>query len=167
LITVRQKGDFRLGEATIAAELPADADVARYLADRTDELDRRLKRFARLLRAGRRDGVSLVRGTLKVTPLSAITPPEADAIDRRLDGATTGGDHRAAAGGQRAHGFASVLATNTPLSIGDLLHVLAVSLVTSKGAHGVPGSAIVILAATLNAVPSIPAIGLVLVLSVD
>jgi aerobic C4-dicarboxylate transport protein len=58
-------------------------------------------------------------------------------------------------------------ATNTPLSIGDLLLVLSVSLVTSKGAHGVPGSAIVILAATLNAVPSIPAIGLVLVLSVD
>ena len=58
-------------------------------------------------------------------------------------------------------------ATNTPLSLGDLLLILAVSLVTSKGAHGVPGSAIVILAATLNAVPSIPAIGLVLVLSVD
>jgi aerobic C4-dicarboxylate transport protein len=58
-------------------------------------------------------------------------------------------------------------ATNTPLSLGDLLLVLGVSLVTSKGAHGVPGSAIVILAATLNAVPSIPAIGLVLVLSVD
>jgi aerobic C4-dicarboxylate transport protein len=58
-------------------------------------------------------------------------------------------------------------ATNTPLSLGDLLLILGVSLVTSKGAHGVPGSAIVILAATLNAVPSIPAIGLVLVLSVD
>ena len=58
-------------------------------------------------------------------------------------------------------------ATNTPLSIGDLLLVLGISLLTSKGAHGVPGSAIVILAATLNAVPSIPAIGLVLVLSVD
>ena len=58
-------------------------------------------------------------------------------------------------------------ATNTPLSLGDLLLVLAVSLVTSKGAHGVPGSAIVILAATLNAVPTIPAIGLVLVLSVN
>jgi aerobic C4-dicarboxylate transport protein len=58
-------------------------------------------------------------------------------------------------------------ATSTPLSLGDLLLVLAVSLVTSKGAHGVPGSAIVILAATLNAVPTIPAIGLVLVLSVD
>jgi aerobic C4-dicarboxylate transport protein len=58
-------------------------------------------------------------------------------------------------------------ATNTPLSIGDLLLVLGISLVTSKGAHGVPGSAIVILAATLSAVPAIPAIGLVLVLSVD
>jgi aerobic C4-dicarboxylate transport protein len=58
-------------------------------------------------------------------------------------------------------------ATNTPLSLGDLLLVLAVSLITSKGAHGVPGSAIVILLATLNAVPTIPVIGLVLVLSVD
>jgi aerobic C4-dicarboxylate transport protein len=45
--------------------------------------------------------------------------------------------------------------------------VLAISLITSKGAHGMPGSAIVILAATLNAVPAIPAIGLVLVLSID
>ena len=58
-------------------------------------------------------------------------------------------------------------ATNTPLPFGDLLLVLGISLVTSKGAHGVPGSAIVILAATLSAVPAIPAIGLVLVLSVD
>jgi Na+/H+-dicarboxylate symporter len=40
--------------------------------------------------------------------------------------------------------------------------VLGISLVTSKGAHGVSGSAIVILAATLSAVPAIPAIGLVL-----
>jgi aerobic C4-dicarboxylate transport protein len=58
-------------------------------------------------------------------------------------------------------------ATNTPLSLGDLLLVLAVSLVTSKGAHGIPGSAIVILLATLNAVPTVPVLGLVLVLSVD
>ena len=58
-------------------------------------------------------------------------------------------------------------ATNTQLSLGDLLLVLAVSLVTSKGAHGVPGSAIVILLATLNAVPAVPVLGLVLVLSVD
>ena len=58
-------------------------------------------------------------------------------------------------------------ATNTPLSFGDLMLVLGISLITSKGAHGMPGSAIVILAATLNAVPAIPAIGLVLVLSID
>lgn len=58
-------------------------------------------------------------------------------------------------------------ATNTPLALGDLLTILGVSLITSKGAHGVPGSAIVILAATLGAIPAIPAIGLVLVLSVD
>jgi len=58
-------------------------------------------------------------------------------------------------------------ATNTPLSTGDLLAILGVALITSKGAHGVPGSAIVILAATLAAIPAIPAIGLVLVLAVD
>jgi aerobic C4-dicarboxylate transport protein len=58
-------------------------------------------------------------------------------------------------------------ATNTPLATSDLLLILGVSLITSKGAHGVPGSAIVILAATLSAVPAIPVIGLVLVLSVD
>lgn len=58
-------------------------------------------------------------------------------------------------------------ATNTPVSMTDLLTILAISLVTSKGAHGVPGSAIVVLAATLHAIPAIPVIGLVLVLSVD
>jgi aerobic C4-dicarboxylate transport protein len=58
-------------------------------------------------------------------------------------------------------------ATNTPISMSDLLTILAIALVTSKGAHGVPGSAIVVLAATLQAIPAIPAVGLVLVLSVD
>jgi aerobic C4-dicarboxylate transport protein len=58
-------------------------------------------------------------------------------------------------------------ATNTALSMSDLLTILGVSLLTSKGAHGVPGSAIVVLAATLSAMPVIPAIGLVLVLAVD
>ncbi len=55
-------------------------------------------------------------------------------------------------------------ATNTPVSMTDLLTILAIALVTSKGAHGVPGSAIVVLAATLQAIPAIPAVGLVLVL---
>jgi aerobic C4-dicarboxylate transport protein len=58
-------------------------------------------------------------------------------------------------------------ATNTPLAMSDLLAILAVALITSKGAHGVPGSAIVILAATLSAIPAIPVVGLVLVLSID
>ena len=58
-------------------------------------------------------------------------------------------------------------AANTPLSFTSLLVILGVALITSKGAHGVPGSAIVILAATLTAIPDIPVIGLVLVLSVD
>ena len=58
-------------------------------------------------------------------------------------------------------------ATNTPLATGDLVSILAIALITTKGAHGVPGSAIVILAATLTAIPAIPVVGLVLVLSVD
>ena len=58
-------------------------------------------------------------------------------------------------------------ATGTPLAMTDLLTILLVSLVTSKGAHGIPGSALVILAATLTAVPAIPVVGLVLVLAVD
>src|SRR5437870_9360720 len=58
-------------------------------------------------------------------------------------------------------------ATNTPLSMVDLLTILGLAPVTSNGPHGVPVSGIVILAATLTAIPAIPAIGLVLVLSVD
>jgi aerobic C4-dicarboxylate transport protein len=58
-------------------------------------------------------------------------------------------------------------ATNTPLSAHDLALVLLVSLITSKGAHGIPGSAIVILAATLKAIPAIPVVGLVLILPID
>jgi aerobic C4-dicarboxylate transport protein len=58
-------------------------------------------------------------------------------------------------------------ATNTPLGTGDLIAILGVSLLTSKGAHGVPGSALVILAATLTAIPALPVAGLALVLVVD
>ncbi len=58
-------------------------------------------------------------------------------------------------------------ACNIELSMTDLLSILLVSLITSKGAHGIPGSALVILAATLSVIPALPAIGLVLLLSVD
>lgn len=58
-------------------------------------------------------------------------------------------------------------ATNTPLSGSTLALILLVSLLTSKGAHGIPGSATVVLAATLTAIPSIPVLGVALILSVD
>lgn len=58
-------------------------------------------------------------------------------------------------------------ACNIDLSFSHLAAILLVSLITSKGAHGIPGSALVILAATLSVIPSLPAIGLVLLLSVD
>ncbi|WP_151738737.1 C4-dicarboxylate transporter DctA [Acinetobacter junii] len=58
-------------------------------------------------------------------------------------------------------------ACNIDLSMHDLLAILLVSLVTSKGAHVILGSALVILAATLSVIPSLPTIGLVLLLSVD
>ncbi|GAA5017028.1 C4-dicarboxylate transporter DctA [Acinetobacter puyangensis] len=58
-------------------------------------------------------------------------------------------------------------ATGVNLSFHDLLVILLITLFTSKGAHGIPASAIVVLAATLSSFPIIPAIGLVLILSVD
>ena len=58
-------------------------------------------------------------------------------------------------------------ATNTPLEGGTLALILLVSLLTSKGAHGIPGSATVVLAATLTAIPAIPVLGVALILSVD
>ena len=45
--------------------------------------------------------------------------------------------------------------------------VTGTALLTSKGAHGVPGGGIVILAATLAVVPEIPPVGLVLLVAVD
>lgn len=58
-------------------------------------------------------------------------------------------------------------ATDTDLSFAHLMLILGIALMTSKGAHGVRGSVIVVLAATLSAVREIPVIGLVLVLSAD
>lgn len=74
------------GEAAkVAAGLPVASDAGAYLVERARTLDWRLKRFGRLLRQGKLEGVSLVRGRLKVTPLSPLTPPEAEALDRKLD----------------------------------------------------------------------------------
>jgi TnpA family transposase len=69
----------------VATELSIDTDAKAYLAERARMLDWRLKGFSRLLHQGKLDKVSLVRGKLKVAPLPPLTPPEAEALDRRLD----------------------------------------------------------------------------------
>ena len=58
-------------------------------------------------------------------------------------------------------------ATNTPLTLTQTLTILAVLLLTSKGAAGVTGSGFVTLAATFAAIPTIPVAGLALILGVD
>ena len=58
-------------------------------------------------------------------------------------------------------------ATNTPLSIMDQITLLAVLLLTSKGAAGVTGSGFIVLAATLTAVGHVPVAGLALILGID
>ena len=50
-------------------------------------------------------------------------------------------------------------ATNTPLDLGQQLTLLAVLLITSKGAAGVTGSGFIVLAATLSAVGHMPVTG--------
>ena len=57
-------------------------------------------------------------------------------------------------------------ATNTPLGIGQQLGLLAVLLLTSKGAAGVAGAAFVVLAATLSTTGTIPVASVALVLGV-
>ena len=58
-------------------------------------------------------------------------------------------------------------AINTPLDIWAQLGLLAVLLLTSKGAAGVTGSGFVTLAATLAVVDTIPLAGIALLLGVD
>jgi aerobic C4-dicarboxylate transport protein len=58
-------------------------------------------------------------------------------------------------------------ATDTPMSITQQLTLLAVLLLTSKGAAGVTGSGFIVLAATLSAVGGVPVAGLALILGID
>jgi TnpA family transposase len=67
------------------ADLPINVNAGQYLAEKSAELDRRLRHFAHQLRTGHLPGVALVRDKLKVVPLQAATPPEAEVLDRRLD----------------------------------------------------------------------------------
>jgi aerobic C4-dicarboxylate transport protein len=58
-------------------------------------------------------------------------------------------------------------ATNTHLSVGQEFTLLAICLITSKGAAGVTGSGFITLAATLSSMHMIPVEGMVLILGVD
>ena len=58
-------------------------------------------------------------------------------------------------------------ATNTPMTLTQELTLLAVLLLTSKGAAGVTGSGFIVLAATLSAVGNVPVAGLALILGID
>jgi aerobic C4-dicarboxylate transport protein len=58
-------------------------------------------------------------------------------------------------------------ATNVPLSLGQQLGIVAVLLLTSKGAAGVTGSGFIVLAATLSTVGTIPVAGIMLVFGID
>ena len=58
-------------------------------------------------------------------------------------------------------------ATNSPMTLLQQITLLAVLLLTSKGAAGVTGSGFVVLAATLSAVGNVPVGGLALILGID
>ncbi|MCA6215530.1 dicarboxylate/amino acid:cation symporter [Ideonella sp. B7] len=58
-------------------------------------------------------------------------------------------------------------ATDTPLSLMQEITLLAVLLLTSKGAAGVTGSGFIVLAASLGAVGHVPVAGLALILGID
>jgi len=58
-------------------------------------------------------------------------------------------------------------ATNTPLDLTHQVTLLAILLLTSKGAAGVTGSGFIVLAATLSAVGTVPVAGLALILGID
>jgi len=58
-------------------------------------------------------------------------------------------------------------ATNTDLTLAEQLTLLAVAMLSSKGASGVTGSGFVTLAATLAVVPTVPIEGMALILGID
>jgi aerobic C4-dicarboxylate transport protein len=58
-------------------------------------------------------------------------------------------------------------ATNTHLTLVQQLTILAVAVLTSKGASGVQGAAFIALVATMTVIPTIPVAGMALILGID
>jgi TnpA family transposase len=63
-----------------AAELKLPSTADEWLATRGEELDRRLKRFARRLQKGALEGIEFKDDRLHITPVKATTTPEARAF---------------------------------------------------------------------------------------
>ncbi len=76
-------GKSEVSEKAEALAVPAECEG--YLQERSQILDWRLRRFANALRHDRLKGVALRNGVLHVSPTVAITPPEAERLDRDLD----------------------------------------------------------------------------------
>ena len=68
--------------------------------------------------------------------------------------------------GLRIAGFLAQ-ATNTELSAMQMVTILMVAMLTSKGASGVTGAGFVTLAATLSVVPAIPMVALATIVGID
>jgi aerobic C4-dicarboxylate transport protein len=58
-------------------------------------------------------------------------------------------------------------ATNTHLTLMQQLTILAVAVLTSKGASGVQGASFIALVATMTVIPTIPVAGMALILGID
>jgi aerobic C4-dicarboxylate transport protein len=58
-------------------------------------------------------------------------------------------------------------ATNTPLTLAQQLTILAVAVLTSKGASGVQGASFIALVGTLMVIPTIPVAGMAIILGID
>jgi aerobic C4-dicarboxylate transport protein len=58
-------------------------------------------------------------------------------------------------------------ATNTDLTLGQEIGLIAILLLTSKGAAGVTGSGFIVLAATLSSLGTVPVASMALILGVD
>ena len=58
-------------------------------------------------------------------------------------------------------------ATNTHLNLTQQLTIIAVAILTSKGASGVQGASFIALVGTLSVVPAIPVAGMALILGID
>src|SRR5882724_4702252 len=56
---------------------------------------------------------------------------------------------------------------NVPLDFWELLTIIGILMVTSKGAAGVTGSGFIVLASTLTAIQKIPVEGLAFLLAID